>query len=214
MGMTETLRLVIDGVPSGAKRALGEVRSEATKTEKTLSGINAGLNKAANIAAVGVAAGVGVMAKSLKTYEDYSSQVRSIQRALGADAEGASRLAGQWKRYGVDAVALPLTGQPRGALGIGAERALDAAHLRAVVLVGLQALGHDPDSGSHSDGGDVGRLVEAGVDAAQGLFCLGRLGADLTERALRPRRDSVDDQPQRLGHAHGVTLRRPSARAA
>ncbi|HNQ98516.1 MAG TPA: hypothetical protein PKN52_00870 [Trueperaceae bacterium] len=103
MGMTETLRLVIDGVPSGAKRALGEVRSEATKTEKTLSGINAGLNKAANIAAVGVAAGVGVMAKSLKTYEDYSSQVRSIQRALGADAEGASRLAGQWKRYGVDA---------------------------------------------------------------------------------------------------------------
>ena len=103
MGMTETLRLVIDGVPSGAKRALGEVRSEATKTKKTLSGINAGLNKAANIAAVGVAAGVAVMAKSLKTYEDYSSQVRSIQRALGADAEGASRLAGQWKRYGVDA---------------------------------------------------------------------------------------------------------------
>lgn len=100
MALTETLRLVVDGTSKGAKKALTELRGEAKTTGSTLS---SSLSKASNAAAAGVVALTGVIAKSVADFETYGSQVKAIMRSTGMAADGASTLAGEWKRYGIDA---------------------------------------------------------------------------------------------------------------
>lgn len=61
------------------------------------------MNKAANVGAVGFGVLSAAIGKSVIDYEKRGASIRSLQRAMGADAEGASTLVGQWERYGVEA---------------------------------------------------------------------------------------------------------------
>src|SRR5450759_4594760 len=103
--MTEAIRLVISGDSKGAVKALGEVADGAAKTQGVFGKYGAGLNKASNYAAVGVAALTGVIVKSVVDYEAYGKSIRDITRLTDISVESASTLVGEWKRFGVDATA-------------------------------------------------------------------------------------------------------------
>lgn len=103
MGMTETLRLVIDGSSKGAQAAFGQLEAKSKTTDGVLGKFGGGLNKAANVATVGVVALTGVIAKSVADFEKRGALIKNTMRATGMDAAGASTLVGQWQRYGVEA---------------------------------------------------------------------------------------------------------------
>ena len=104
-GLTETLRLVITGDSKGAQRALDEMGGKAGAAQTRMQSTMAGLNKAANVAAVGFVALTAVIGKSVKDYQDYGSSIRDIQRISDMSTESASKLVGEWQRFGVDATA-------------------------------------------------------------------------------------------------------------
>lgn len=101
MGMTETLRLVIDGSSKGAQTALGELKKAAKTTDKDLGGFGEGMNKAANVAAVGVAALTGVVLKSAYDTEKRGTAIRELMRMTGDSVKEASTLTGQWQETGL-----------------------------------------------------------------------------------------------------------------
>lgn len=103
--MTEAIRLVISGDSKGGVKALGEVADAAGKTQGVFGKYGAGLNKASNYAAVGVAALTGVIVKSVVDYEAYGKSIRDVTRLTDISVESASTLVGEWKRFGVDATA-------------------------------------------------------------------------------------------------------------
>jgi hypothetical protein len=103
--LTQALRLVISGDSKGAVKALGDVADKADKTQGVFGKYGAGMNKAANWGAVGVAALSGAIAKSVVDYEAYGKSIRDLVRLTDVSTEGASTLVGEWKRFGVDATA-------------------------------------------------------------------------------------------------------------
>lgn len=99
------LKLMIDGDSRGGVGALKALDQQADKTQKNTGGMMAGLNKAANVAAVGVGAMAVVIGKSLRTYQEQGKSIKTLTRLTDISTEGASRLVGQWKRFGVDGAA-------------------------------------------------------------------------------------------------------------
>jgi len=101
MGLTETLRLVIDGSSEGAQAALGQLKDVAKTTDKDLGGFGEGMNKAANAAAVGVAALTGVILKSAYDTEQRGTAIKELMRMTGDSVKEASTLTGQWQETGL-----------------------------------------------------------------------------------------------------------------
>ncbi len=102
MSMVETLRLVISGDSAGAQRALSQLEGKATGTTGKLGSTMSGLNKAANIAAlgfVGLGAAVGM---SVKSYADLAISTGKLSVQTGMSAEGASQLIGQFQMLHVN----------------------------------------------------------------------------------------------------------------
>jgi len=96
------LMVRIKGDAKGAVSALKSTRDEMAKTEKEGKSWGQRMNTAANVAlgaAGALTAGIGV---SIKAYEDFGGQVRGSMRMMDLSAEGASTLAGQFRRFGID----------------------------------------------------------------------------------------------------------------
>jgi len=101
--MTEAIRLVVTGDSKGGVKALGEVANAADKTQGVFGKYGAGLNKASNYAAVGVAALTGVIVKSVVTLEKQGAGIAALKREIDITTEGASILSGEFQRYGIEA---------------------------------------------------------------------------------------------------------------
>lgn len=93
----------VRGDATGAVSALKKTRDEMRATGQDADRWGKRLDKGANMALGAGTALAAVVGKSVKTYETYGKGVKTITRMTGMQAAGASRLAAQWRRYGVDA---------------------------------------------------------------------------------------------------------------
>lgn len=95
MGLTETLRLVIDGDPKGAVGALRDVRTEGDKTDKAVGKWGQHLNTAANYALGAGTMLAGVIGVSAQKTIAYGQSIDDMADLSNLSAEATSRLAGQ-----------------------------------------------------------------------------------------------------------------------
>jgi hypothetical protein len=102
-GLSETLRLIISGDSSGAQRALKELEGTTGTTGTGMSRTMSGLNKAANVAAVGFLAVGAIIGKSVKDYADFAITVGKVSAQTGMGAEATSRFVGQLQFFHADA---------------------------------------------------------------------------------------------------------------
>ena len=93
--LSETLRLIIDGNSSGAVKALDEVSGKAAATSAATSSSMAGLNKAANVAAVGFVALGAVIGKSVADYAEFAVTVAKVSAQTDMGAAATSQFLGQ-----------------------------------------------------------------------------------------------------------------------
>jgi len=72
---------------------------------KKFLGTGSALNNAANVGAVGFGVLSAAIIKSTADYMAYGAEIRQTERSTGANAQTASKLVGEWKRYGVETTA-------------------------------------------------------------------------------------------------------------
>jgi hypothetical protein len=93
--LVETLRMVIEGDSKGAVKAVDDLEKKMGTSNTTASKWGAGLNKAANVAAVGVVALGALIGKSVSSYATFAIQVAKVNAQTGMGAEATSRFVGQ-----------------------------------------------------------------------------------------------------------------------
>lgn len=96
MGLTVADLVAKLGLDTGEfDRGMDSVAGKATRSEKVLGGIS----KAAMAGAVAAGA---LVVKSLDTYNDFGTAINTLTRLTGMSSQAASKLTGQWQRFGVD----------------------------------------------------------------------------------------------------------------
>lgn len=95
MSVISTLVVKLTADTGSLRTALGKSEKDVSKWGKA--------NKAATVgAAAGLTAFVGLAGKSINTYKDFGGAVNKLSGLMNVSTEDASRLVGQWKRYGVE----------------------------------------------------------------------------------------------------------------
>jgi hypothetical protein len=111
--ITERLALLIDAKAGGAIKEFDSLSAKASQASKDTGGLTGGMQKfgisassAAKVTA-GLAVGVGIAAKfaesSAKAFLDLATQVQGYKRVTGASAQDSSKLAAEFRRFGIDA---------------------------------------------------------------------------------------------------------------
>jgi hypothetical protein len=180
MALVERLAILITGDASGA---INEMKKVATEAEKNAAKADATASKfsgtATKIGAGMVAAGASLLAvgvSAANTTIDLGTQVRTLQRYTGMNAESASKLAYAAKISGIDVEAL--------AIGIGKLSKSMADSPDKLSKLGIEAKGSDGKLRSMTDVlGDVAdrfKTMGPGTEAtAAALDLFGRSGANL-----------------------------------
>jgi phage-related protein len=85
----------------------GQYKAGLAGAEKTTKGFGSKLGKGVKAAQVGAAAGLAAITaeavKATTVYKDYGGAVNKLTGLMNVSTEDASRLVGQWKRFGIDA---------------------------------------------------------------------------------------------------------------
>ena len=81
----------------------GSFKSAMTGASKDAGKLGKAYKAGQAAAAAGLTAIVGLASKSVKTYQDYGGAVNKLTALMNISTEDASRLVGQWKRYGIEA---------------------------------------------------------------------------------------------------------------
>src|SRR5450756_2016567 len=76
-------------------RGMDGVAGKASRSEKVLNGVS----KAAMAGAVAAGA---LVVKSLDTYNNFGTAINTLTRLTGMSSQAASKLTGQWQRFGVE----------------------------------------------------------------------------------------------------------------
>ena len=115
--LVTALQLIISGNAAGAVAALEEVAAAEDKTAESTKGATAATDEQAGAtdaagagmlslgtisAAAGVAVAAGV-ALCVKSYANFGETIQKISELSGTSMTEASKLAGQWKQFGIDA---------------------------------------------------------------------------------------------------------------
>jgi hypothetical protein len=111
--ITERLAILIEAKAGGAIKEFDSLSAKAAKADKDTGGLTGGMQKfglsassAAKVTA-GLVVGVGIAAKfaqsSAKAFLDLATQVQGYKRVTGASAQDSSKLAAEFRRFGIDA---------------------------------------------------------------------------------------------------------------
>ena len=103
MESLKVLRLILSGDSKGAVAALRAAEGQAATTSSRFGGLFSALKTGALVAAGGLAALLLEFKKAVSTFEQWGGSIKTITRLTGVSTEEASRFAGQWKAFGIDA---------------------------------------------------------------------------------------------------------------
>jgi hypothetical protein len=167
----------------GLQNGMATTRDEIQKTERSASTWGESLNRAANVAAVGVAVLVGVITKATKTYMDYGDSIDDITDMTNLSAESASRLAGQLKAFGIQS-ATAATGVKFFERNLddarqGGTETAKAFERLGVSAADLKSMGDEELLGRVRDG--LSQLADTTDQTAIAMDLFGRSGADLSD---------------------------------